>query len=379
MKVGFLFNHYAVHQMPHAISIAFELSLLRPDIEIVIACSSDTELAFARRVQIFFPGHHCTYLRLDAGKFYDVVDRLVSRFVFVRKVGVLRHNREFFSSLDLLVSPEATCLFLKQRRGLENLKIAFTFHGGGDRETSVDKTLSRFDLVLLPGEKYRERYFAEPTAADPPHPVVGYSKFDVTRLLSGERPALFAEPRPTVLYNPHFDRSVSSWPKMGRSVLEFFAGNEDYNLVFAPHALLFRRTLRHQVPAVEKFGRFGNIHVDLSSVDAATMVYSDLADIYLGDVSSQVYEFLTTPRPCLFLNPMGLAWQGDGYFASWHLGEVVDDPKPDLGAALARARDTHAAFLALQETATSHAFSNRSDSTASRRAAAAIVDFLSRR
>ena len=64
------------------------------------------------------------------------------------------------------------------------------------------------------------------------------------------------------------------------------------------------------------------------------------ADIYLGDASSQVYEFLRRPRPCVFLNTHRLAWQNDPNFAHWRAGPVIDDPA-DLGAALAHAREDH--------------------------------------
>ena len=39
------------------------------------------------------------------------------------------------------------------------------------------------------------------------------------------------------------------------------------------------------------------------------MAYTQRADIYLGDVSSQVYEFLLNPRPCVFLNPRRFDWR----------------------------------------------------------------------
>ena len=41
MRIGFLFNHYAVHKVPHAAPYAFELSRRRPDFEVVVTCSSD--------------------------------------------------------------------------------------------------------------------------------------------------------------------------------------------------------------------------------------------------------------------------------------------------------------------------------------------------
>jgi hypothetical protein len=73
------------------------------------------------------------------------------------------------------------------------------------------------------------------------------------------------------------------------------------------------------------------------------MAYTNRADIYLGDVSSQVYEFLRRPRPCVFLNPHGFDAAHDPNFAHWQAGPVV--PGVDgLGEALRMARDRHASF-----------------------------------
>ena len=56
------------------------------------------------------------------------------------------------------------------------------------------------------------------------------------------------------------------------------------------------------------------------------MTYTSGADLYLGDVSSQVYEFLRAPRPCLFLNSHGVDWHDDPSYLHWHAGPVLDSP-----------------------------------------------------
>ena len=60
------------------------------------------------------------------------------------------------------------------------------------------------------------------------------------------------------------------------------------------------------------------------------MTYMLAADIYLGDVSSQVYEFLLEPRPCIFLNGHNVPWQDNPYYSHWTLGQVIDDVKKGL-------------------------------------------------
>jgi len=48
-RVGFLFNHYATHQVPHAAPYAFELSRRHPEVEVTIAASSDPDHDVAAR------------------------------------------------------------------------------------------------------------------------------------------------------------------------------------------------------------------------------------------------------------------------------------------------------------------------------------------
>src|SRR3546814_20598171 len=75
--------------------------------------------------------------------------------------------------------------------------------------------------------------------------------------------------------------------------------------------------------------------------------YTAAADIYLGDTSSQVVEFLMQPRPCVFLDPLGVDWHDDPSYAMWAAGEVVTDIDV-LDAALARAAALHGGFEAAQ-------------------------------
>src|SRR3546814_2965461 len=48
------------------------------------------------------------------------------------------------------------------------------------------------------------------------------------------------------------------------------------------------------------------MHIDLGSERSIDMSYTGSADLYLGDVSSQVAEYLYRPRPCVFLNAQGV-------------------------------------------------------------------------
>jgi hypothetical protein len=79
-----------------------------------------------------------------------------------------------------------------------------------------------------------------------------------------------------------------------------------------------------------KYMDLDHMLIDLGSRRSIDMTYLSAADAYLGDVSSQVFEFILKPRPCVFLNPRGLAWRDDPDFASWRLGPVVETPEQVL-------------------------------------------------
>ena len=170
-----------------------------------------------------------------------------------------------------------------------------------------------------------------------------------TPVLPATRPRLplQANGRPTVLYNPHPSPQLSSWYRMGPAILDYFRRSDRYNLIFAPHVMLFQRRVSATIepPRLRFPGRIApelrampHILVDPGSPASIDMTYTRAADIYLGDASSQIYEFLQTPRPALFANPHRHRWQDDPNFAHWRCGPVftrIDELDATLAAAVA--------------------------------------------
>jgi hypothetical protein len=284
-----------------------------------------------------------------------------------------------------LVVPETTTALLKSRYGMTDTRLIYTHHGAGDRAVGFQSVIREFDFVLTPGAKVRDRLLEQGFIDSRNHAVVGYPKFDSANVSRSRLARLFDNDNPTVLYNPHFDPTLSSWYSMGNDILEFFADSRDYNLVFAPHVMLFQRRFhtsletrrvrwRHSV--AEKFLRCANIHIDLGSTRCVDMSYTLGCDIYLGEGSSQVYEFLVQPRPCIFLNAVGVSWKGDSSFLHWTLGPVVDDLS-GLSRELRRATRDPSAYRDVQERVFADTFDQAGAAPASR-AADEIAKFLER-
>ncbi len=366
-----------MHQVPHAAPYAFELSRIYPEIEVVIACSSTQEMAFARAISTLYPGHRCKYKLLAVPWYYRFIDPVVSKWAFKRKRMVLKNNLAFFQEMDALVAPERNCMQLKTRFGLKDLIMIHARHGAGDREGGFDDRSGAFDFTLLPGQKYVDRLKELGYLKEGRYAVVGWPKFEVVQGLRPERKRLFDNSRPVIVYNPHFDQRVSSWAPMGIKVMEFFRTHPEYNLIFAPHVVLFKRRKRHKARLPKRYHKVNNIYIDLGSHASADMTYMRAADIYLGDVSSQVYEFLFEPRPCIFLNGHHVQWQDNPFYYHWNLGQVVDDVDTGLDAALKRAFSTHKElYLEKQKKAFDYTFYNEPGSTAAERGARAIAEFL---
>ena len=351
-RVGFLFNHDQVHQVAHSLPIALSLAQQRQGVQVILAT---TNAALHAEVLRLAGGRAPPGIELVALEARDsLVRRLLEPVLPVRKLTILGDNLDFFRTLDVLVVAEKTSLLLKTRYGLTNLQLVHTRHGAGDRAIGFEAASRQFDLVLASGRKIADRLVAEAGVAREKIAIVGYPKFDIVP--PPRRLPFQANGRPTVLYNPHPSPHLSSWYLQGRAILEYFRQSPDYNLIFAPHVMLFARPVTVTIDRlrIARPGRLDprlreapNILIDLGSPACSDMTYTNAADIYLGDVSSQIYEFLHRPRPCIFLDPHRRDVEGDPSFAHWRAGPVIH-AATKLDEALHHAERTHAHYLGAQ-------------------------------
>ena len=384
MRIGFLFNHDQIHQVAHSLPIALELARGGFAGEILVATSNERLAREVRRLGEPLVGTRIEHVQLGLKPGSRRLARLLGGLLPAARGLVYRDNLDFFRSLDVLVVSEKTTLLLRTRYGLSKPLLVHTRHGAGDRAIGFDKSSAAFDHVLCSGQKIRERLMREARVPADRISVVGYPKFDIAQAGMGWMGA--APARPVVLYNPHVSPHLSSWYRHGRAVLDFFIDNDDYQLIFAPHVMLFERRFAITIDRLRinpvgrldlKYLRTPNIHVDLGSRACTDMTYTNAADIYLGDVSSQVYEFLYRPRPCLFLNSHGVQWRGNPNYEHWQAGPVIDTPQ-DLAKGLRDAVATHQSeYLAVQEDMRARSF-DPSDMPASVRAAQALQQFIAR-
>jgi len=385
VRVGFLFNHVAGHQVAHALPIALAMARAYPAVQVrLFVTPGPAEQEVRRLWEAGGAPSNGTIERLEppsgAARW---LTRLSGGALPTDRLSILRRNLARFAECDALVAPEKTFALLKTRFGLKTALI-HTRHGAGDRAIGFDKASGKFDLALLSGPKTRDRLQVAGLLKPGGYAIVGYPKFD---LPPGKPPGpLFDKPRPTVLYNPHPSPALSSWYRMGPAVLEWFADQDRFNLIFAPHVMLFAKrwtialdplSVARVPPIPERIFAAPNIHVDTGSAALFEMTYTALADIYLGDASSQVYEFLRWPRPCVFLDAAGRQWQGDPDFNHWRAGPVVRSI-PEMAEALSAVVDDPGRYAEVQRELFAYTFDLGARPSAER-AANAIVEWLERR
>jgi hypothetical protein len=380
--IGFLFNHDQIHQIAHSLPVAVDLAVTSPGLRVSIATTSGRVGAEVGRMLGDKAPFNLERIELSIGSLGSrIVKNIFGNLLPAGKLLIYRDNLDYFGSLDALVVTERTSLILKKRYGLTDLKMILIDHGAGDRAIGFGTSTAAFDHILAAGPKIRDRLIAEAEVAPEKIRITGYPKFDAIDAKRNKLP-FQDNGNPTVLYNPHLSPHLSSWFKHGRDVLDWFVANPRYNLIFAPHIMLFQRRavftidkLRMAFPGTldAKYSGAPNIHIDLGSVASTDMTYTNAADIYLGDVSSQIYEFLRFPRPALFINSHHHHYQGDPNYAHWQAGEVIGSVD-DLGVALTNAQALHeAAYGAAQKALFDYTF-NLTDEPSSRRAARAIAE-----
>lgn len=382
-RVIFLFNHDAPHQVAHLAGPAAAFAATYPAVKTVIAYATPRIRAAIEALVPSSASQSVEWQELALPRWAAKASRF-DKVLPASRLLRLRTNLPLFAGADVLVSTERTCLRVKKYLPPETQpKFVRVPHGAGDRNVTYHPDFRRFNMVLASGQKAFDE-LAKAGVSPQRIRVVGYPKFDTVDLAA--RRAFFDNGRPVFVYNPHFDPHLSSWYKAGPDLLRWFAGpqGQQFNLVFAPHVMLFRKALhispeyrvarrRPDVP-VEALSS-SNILIDTDGPRLFDMSYMMGADSYIGDFSSQIYEFLLRPRPAFFLDMRSVtADDEDARHVFRQAGPVLNSVS-DLTAALPGWREIGGRYHAAQQALFQRTFS-KTDQPANQRAAAAIAELL---
>jgi hypothetical protein len=286
------------------------------------------------------------------------------------KLPMLVRLLPYLARTPVVVCAEQTSLWLP---AVVPLKTRFidTFHGAGSMMARGHWRRRAGWRTLVAAERDRRALIA---GGDAPARIAttGYVKAAFAQRTPAA--ALFPDDKPVILYTPHWQAHRSSWWKWGPEVVDRVLADGRYNLIFAPHQRLAERAPEVRAFAAGLIGQ--GVHVDLDSFAMVDGSYTAAADLYLGDTSSQVVEFMIRPRPCVFLNALGAAWRGDESYAMWGGGEVVEAIDA-LIPALERAPGAHDGFASFQAGFVADALGDIGGG-APARAAAPVIDALDR-
>jgi hypothetical protein len=364
MRIAFLFNHDAAHQAAHIAAIAGDLATQRPDMQVFVLCGTADIASHVNALIKPDQARRIVWIMLDLPPWMQLLSAPFNKIAPVRRVARLYRNLDLFGTMDAIVSTERTCLRIKRsllNRGRQAPQFIYVPHGSGDRNVAYHPELKQFDFMLLSGQKLIDE-------------MVDW----------GARPRFFKNDRPVFVYNPHFDPLLSSWYDHGPELMDWFASPEGqgFNLIFAPHVMLFRKTL-HISPEY-KIARLrpkikpewlaaSNILIDTDGPRLFDMSYTRAADAYIGDVSSQVYEFLFEPRAVYFID----THIGEGQrYDFWSNGLVVDSV-PMLTKELQGFEKIAAQYLPVQLNKMAYTIDRSDPRPASVRGANAIAEIMS--
>ena len=289
------------------------------------------------------------------------------RPVLPPKLPMLLRLAPALARTSIVVCAEQTSLWLPRAFPWLRTRFVKTSHGVGSMSARDDKRRMAATYTLVPSEQERATYLTRGMAPDRIE-ATGYVKAAFRQRTPAR--TLFAADRPVLLYTPHWQAHRSSWPAWGPQVVAQLGAQRDWNVILAPHQRLIERApaLRETLARVADLP---HVHVDLDSFATVDGSYTAAADLYLGDTSSQLIEFLARPRPAVFLNAHGHAWADDPAYTMWRAGEVVDD-LADLLPALARAPARHAEYAAIQHDLATAALGDASGAGGARAAAAVL-------
>lgn len=380
-RIIFLFNHDAPHQVAHLAGVAAAFARQEPSAKGLIAYSSSAIRAQIERLIDANDRDALEWVELELGRFKRALGRLLDSVVPASRLMKLDANLALFANADAIVSTERTCLRIQKRLGNGGHPLFIRLpHGAGDRNVTFHPDNARFDKILVPGRKAVEQLSAHGVPREKIE-IVGYPKFDA--VADRPREKFFDNDRPSFVYNPHFDPNLSSWYDLGPALLSWFASDEGqaFNCIFAPHVMLFRKAVhvspeyrigrrRPDIPA-EAFAA-PNILIDTESPRLFDMSYTLSADGYIGDASSQIYEFLIEPRAVFFLDRRRIRLAEDEqWMAQWQAGPKFSSVD-ELARALPEFHQIAQQYRSAQQRLFSYSF-DRQDTPANERAAKAIA------
>ncbi len=368
-KVVFLY-FYGLHQLYHSAMTAMELGTINDDIEVFCLSCNKEHTAALNEIKGFYPATKTKIIEIKQPFRYKYFN--VKKKTYPSVNAMVRRAKNLLMEADLILTTSHGTPGMFRKFSITKPQIMYQYHGVGDRRYGFDPVFKKFDFMLLPGRYHQNRLVEEKIIDKERTEIVGWPKLDYIEQLNV--PKFFNNNNQTILYTPHWEVALTSYNIYARFILDYFNKRKDLNLIFAPHLLIKHWHFAYKYNIDYLHYNSDNILVDFASIYGTNGSYLKYADVYMGDVSSMVFEFIAIkPRPCLFLNAHKVDWRGNVDYRFWDYGNVVEN-FDEFDQKLNNSLDNYS-FSNLQ-TERVHDYLNITSEKSSQRAASAIHKFL---
>lgn len=297
MKIGFQIANNKAHH-PHIMGLIKEISVNNT---VYLFYFDEADISEIK--ELF--GLSVEYVQMKRLKFtintlvfeqlYRTLRNLIDYPQLDYKLGII-NSKSHIKKLDAFVFTDMTTGEVIKKID-PSINVIWALHGPVSTSHGYSVSTSNVDLILNPGPSTFDSF--QGTSAKL-HKTGSIKLESIMEKTAHNENSLFPNKNPTVVFNPHFNKNLGaqSWEVFGKQVLDHFNSRPQYNLIFAPHPNLkkiFDLSFDNQ-----SYG--DNIIIDIDSKKLSNLFYEKHADIYLGDISSQVLEYIyLKPRPLIFL------------------------------------------------------------------------------
>ncbi len=301
-RIYFCYNQ-SIHHIYHSIFIAIELSNIQKEYEVVIFSTSKEASDIIKEELSSIPNNIKFVSLRHFG--YNKINFNINLFVLLCRLHMHKPKA-------VIVTDYFDNVFRQLR-----LKTFWVFVGHGPENRgyySSNLHIKDYDLVIFPGRRDVEELEKKIGVLNN-YVIIGYSKLDYFIYHKTKPLNLFKDSKPIIMYNPHFEKSSSSFFDKGMELLQSLSNTGKYNIILMPHPDLSRKypeliNLAKEIPNVAVINR-PKINLD----------YMAIADIYITDVSSAVFEWLYFDKPVLFFNTKS----EKNIYSAWKCGRIVRD------------------------------------------------------
>lgn len=320
-KVVFLYL-FGLHQLYHTAMTAMELGQFDDKYEVQCLSCNKEHTRVLEEIKKNYPLSNTQIISLPPPFRYKYLNFKKKTYPSVN--AMVKGAKKIINTADLVVTTSHGTPRMLKKFGITKPKIIYQYHGCGDRKYGFDPNFKRFDYMLLPGLYHQNRLLDEKIIKKEKTKIVGWPKLDFPIDIMKTKQDLFKNNKPIILYTPHWEPKLSSY-KWAELILEYFKKNEKYNFIFAPHLLIKHWRVRFGYNINFNHYASDNIIIDFQSDYSTNGTYLAVSDLYMGDVSSMIYEFIAfRRRPALFLNAHNIDWKNDVNYRFWNYGDVVD-------------------------------------------------------